>query len=150
MHNLKIKFIQYLISYIDKIIKKMENQNKYTIKNVFETIVYIILCHCLGDYFFQTEYLAINKAKDNYCLFLHCVTYCTPFILKFGLSWKIYFIFFIHIITDASKAKYDLISLTTDQIIHYVVALVFIEKNWENNGHINLNIGKEMKNDVIE
>ena len=128
----------------------MEGQRKYTLKNIIETIIYIILCHCLGDYFFQTEYLAINKAKDNYCLFLHCVTYCTPFILKFGLSWKIYFIFFIHIITDASKAKYDLISLTTDQIIHYVVALVFIEKNWENNRHINLNIGKEMKNEVIE
>ena len=71
------------------------------------------------------------------------------FPLKFGLSWKIYFIFFIHIITDISKAEYDLISLTTDQIIHYVAVLIFIE-NWENNGHIHLNVGKEIKNEVIE
>ena len=71
------------------------------------------------------------------------------FPLKFGLSWKIYFIFFIHIITDISKAEYDLISLTTDKIIHYVAVLIFIE-NWENNGHIHLNVGKEIKNQVIE
>ena len=46
-------------------------------------------------------------------------------------------------------AEYDLISLTTDQIIHYVALLIFIE-NWENNGHIHLNVGKEIKNEVIE
>ena len=54
----------------------MEAQNKYNFKNITETIIYIILCHCLGDYFFQTEYLAINKGSDNYILFVHCVTYC--------------------------------------------------------------------------
>ena len=118
----------------------MEAQNKYNFKNITETIIYIILCHCLGDYFFQTEYLAINKGSDNYILFVHCVTYCTPFIIKFGLSWKIYFIFIVHFFTDLSKAKYDLISITTDQIIHYIAALVFIIKNWENNGIFNRTI----------
>ena len=85
----------------------MEAQNKYTLKNVSETIIWIILCHCLGDYFFQTQYLALNKGKDNYLLFVHCVTYCTPFIIKFGISWKIFFIFIIHFISDISKARYD-------------------------------------------
>lgn len=122
----------------------MENQNKYTFKNITETIVYIILCHCLGDYFFQTEYLALNKGSNNYLLFVHCVTYCTPFIIKFGVSWKIFFIFIIHFFTDLSKAKYDLISLTTDQIIHYVAALVFFCKNG------NINGDKVNKNEVID
>ena len=128
----------------------MEGQKKYTLKNIIETIIYIILCHCLGDYFFQTEYLAINKGSDNYLLFVHCVTYCTPFIIKFGLSWKIYFIFIVHFFTDLYKAKYDLISIFTDQIIHYLAALVFIIKNWENNGIINLSADKGNKNEVIE
>ena len=126
----------------------MENQNKYTIKNITETIVYIILCHCLGDYFFQTEYLALNKGSDTYLLFVHCVTYCTPFIIKFGVSWKIFFIFIVHFFTDLSKAKYDLISLATDQIIHYMAALIFLYKNGNNNGTINGD--KVNKNEVID
>ena len=128
----------------------MESQNKYTIKNVIETIIWIILCHCLGDYFFQTEYLALNKGSDNYLLFVHSVTYCTPFILKFGLSFKIFIIFIVHFFTDLSKARYDLISLKTDQIIHYLAALVFVYKNWENNGSIYTSINKKNKNEVIE
>ena len=112
----------------------MEAKNKYTLSNVSETLIWIIICHCLGDYFFQTEYLALNKGKNNYFLFVHCVTYCVSFILKFGLSWKIYLIFIIHFFTDLLKAKYDYISLETDQIIHYLFALVFVYKNWENNG----------------
>ena len=128
----------------------MEAQNKYTLKNVSETIIWIILCHCLGDYFFQTEYLALNKVQDNYLLFVHCVIYCTPFILKFGLSWKIYLIFIVHFFTDLSKAKYDYISIKTDQIIHYLIALVFVYKNWENKGIINFNGDKRNKNEVIE
>ena len=111
----------------------MEAQNKYTLKNVSETIIWIILCHCLGDYFFQTQHLALNKGKDNYLLFVHCVTYCTPFIVKFGISWKIFFIFIIHFIADISKARYDIISLKTDQFIHYLAALVFVYKCWDDN-----------------
>ena len=128
----------------------MKAQNKYTLKNVSEIIIWIIIRHCLGDYFFQTEYLALNKGQDNYLLFVHCVTYCTPFILKFGLSWKIYLIFIVHFFTDLSKAKYDYISIKTDQIIHYLIALVFVYKNWENKGIINFNGDKRNKNEVIE
>ena len=112
----------------------MEDIKTYTFRNVTQTLVYIVICHCLGDYFFQTEYLALNKGLDNYLLFVHCVTYCVPFILTFGFSWKIYLIFIVHFFTDLSKARYDLISLATDQIIHYFFALVFVIKNWENHG----------------
>ena len=128
----------------------MEAQNKYTLSNVSETLIWIIICHCLGDYFFQTEYLALNKGKNNYLLFVHCVTYCVSFILKFGLSWKIYLIFIIHFFTDLLKAKYDYISLETDQIIHYLFALVFVYKNWENNGIEILNRDQRNKNEVIK
>lgn len=108
--------------------------NRYSLNNIFETIIWIIMCHCIGDYCLQTEYLAKNKGKDCYCMFVHCVTYCVPFILTFGFSWKIYLIFIVHFFTDLSKARYDLISLATDQIIHYFFALIFVIKNWENQG----------------
>lgn len=31
----------------------------------------ILFAHSLGDYFLQTDYLAINKGKDNYILCIH-------------------------------------------------------------------------------
>ena len=121
----------------------MEHNNKYSLKDIIQIIVWIIICHCLGDYFFQTEYLAINKGKDNYCLFVHCVNYCVPFILVFGLSLKILFIFIVHIIEDAGKARYNITSVYTDQIIHYCAAFVFLYKYWENYGFLNLMMEKQ-------
>ena len=112
--------------------------NGYSLKNIFETIIWIIMCHCLGDYSLQTEYLANNKGKNGYCMFVHCVTYCFPFVLRFGLSWKIFFIFFVHIICDTAKATYNLISILTDQIIHYIASMILIYKNWEDYGIFNL------------
>ena len=128
----------------------MEVQNKYTLNNISETIIWIIICHCLGDFFFQTEFLSLNKGQNNYLLFVHCVTYCVPYILKFGLSWKICLIFIVHFCTDLSKAKYDLISFETDQIIHYLFALVFVYKNWETEGIVIFIKNKRNKNDVIK
>ena len=63
---------------------------------------------------------------------------------------KIYLIFIVHFFTDLSKAKYDYISIKADQIIHYLITLVFVYKNLENKGVINLNGDKRNKNEVIE
>ena len=123
--------------------------NRYSLNNIFETIIWIIMCHCIGDYCLQTEYLAKNKGKDCYCMFVHCVTYCVPFVLRFGISWKIFVIFFVHIITDTAKATYNSISLLTDQIIHFVAGTIFIYKNQEDNGLLNFMM-KKKKNFINE
>lgn len=34
-----------------------------------------LTAHMVGDYLFQTEYLARNKGSSNYILLAHCVLY---------------------------------------------------------------------------
>ena len=60
------------------------------------------------------------------------------------------FNFYYPFFTDLLKAKYDYISLETDQIIHYLFALVFVYKNWENNGIEILNREQRNKNEAIK
>lgn len=86
----------------------------------------IILCHAVGDYLFQTDYMAAMKGKDWYVLFIHCVCYCVPFAFTFGIDWRLAWMFAVHIVTDALKARYCKISLLTDQFIHYAVAMLFL------------------------
>lgn len=38
-------------------------------------IFILVICHIVGDYFLQTDYMATNKGKDWYLLFVHCVCY---------------------------------------------------------------------------
>ena len=40
----------------------------------------ILFAHSLGDYFLQSDYLAMNKGKDNYLLCIHAILY------TFGVS----------------------------------------------------------------
>lgn len=88
--------------------------------------VKIILCHAVGDYLFQTDYMAAMKGKDWYVLFIHCVCYCVPFAFTFGIDWRLAVMLATHIVTDALKARYNKISLATDQAIHYAVATLFL------------------------
>ncbi len=89
-------------------------------------ILKIIICHIVGDYFLQTDYMATGKGKDWYLLFVHCVCYCVPFIVLYGFIWQIALIFIVHVIVDSLKARYQKINLLTDQIIHYIVALTLL------------------------
>lgn len=92
------------------------------------TVIYyifvIVACHTVGDYVLQTEYQATMKGKDWYLLFVHCFLYTIPFAVCFGVSMKLFFLLFTHIIIDAAKARYQKISLAQDQALHYIIALV--------------------------
>lgn len=90
---------------------------------MIELFVWIVLCHLIGDYVLQSDYLAMNKGKDWYVLFVHCALYYVPFLLKFGFDWRLLFIFVVHIITDALKARWNKIDIATDQYIHIFIAL---------------------------
>lgn len=91
-----------------------------------ENIIKIIMCHTVGDYLFQTDYMAVAKGKDWYILFIHCVCYCVPFVVVFGIDWRLAVVFAVHVITDALKARYKMITLTVDQFIHYATAMLFL------------------------
>ena len=91
---------------------------------MIETLIKIVLCHVVGDYLFQTDYMAREKGKDWYILFVHCACYCVPFVLVFGIGARLAVIFLTHIVVDAMKARYGMIDIITDQVIHYGVALI--------------------------
>lgn len=93
---------------------------------MIESVLKISFCHLVGDYVLQSDFLAKTKGENWYHLLVHCILYCLPFYLIFGFSWKIGLIFIVHIIVDSLKARYKVINYTTDQMIHYVSALVFL------------------------
>jgi len=88
-------------------------------------LVKLIFSHLIGDYFLQSDYLAKNKSTDFYILFVHCALYCLPLFLFFGLTWQLAVVFIIHIIVDYLKCKKK-INLFIDQLIHYLVLLIYL------------------------
>lgn len=93
----------------------------------------LLLSHYIGDYALQTEYLALNKGKDNYILFSHVAVW--TFIVSINallLDMKITFmlivllLFIPHFIMDYIKSHNILwckklsqeTSLIVDQAFH--------------------------------
>ena len=93
---------------------------------MIESVLKIIFCHLVGDYVLQSDFLAKTKGENWYHLLVHCALYCLPFYVAFGLSWKTAYIFIVHVITDALKARYKAMSYTRNQVIHYCSVLVFL------------------------
>ena len=90
-----------------------------------ELIFKLIICHLFGDYPLQIDYIAQTKGKNWYHLIVHCILYCVPFYYFFGLNSQLILIFISHIIIDALKARYNVISYRFDQILHYAVLSVY-------------------------
>ena len=102
-------------------------------------IVFLIIAHCVGGYLFQSTYLAVNKGKDKYLLFVHSVLYVfgiilTAYVFSIEISvLQILALFIAHMVTDhikvsgvSVKALGDKKALILDQVIHYLVLfLVF-------------------------
>lgn len=93
---------------------------------VMKLLLSLVICHLIGDYVLQSDFLATTKGNNWYHLFVHCVLYCLPFMFEFGATWHLICIFSIHLVVDAAKARYKKINYATDQIIHYVTLLVYL------------------------
>ena len=89
-------------------------------------VIYLILCHLVGDYVLQCDFIAKTKGYNLYHLFVHCALYCLPFVLLYGIDWKIGVLFASHIIIDILKARFNKISYMIDQILHYIVLFIFL------------------------
>lgn len=92
--------------------------------DTFNIAIKIVFCHLVGDYVLQTDFIANSKGKNRYHMFVHCMLYILPYYIVFGLSWNIVVLFISHIIIDNMKARYKVISYSTDQILHYIVGFV--------------------------
>lgn len=91
-----------------------------------ETIFKLILCHLVGDYFFQTRFLAETKGKNWYHLFIHCLMYGIPFYVCFGWCWQLAVIIVLHFPIDAAKARYNKLSYVIDQMLHYALCGLYL------------------------
>ena len=91
-----------------------------------DNVIHLILCHLVGDYVLQCDFIAKTKGSNLYHLFVHCALYCLPFVLLYGIDWKIGVLFASHIIIDVLKARFNKISYMIDQILHYIVLFIFL------------------------
>ena len=89
---------------------------------ILNNILEIIICHMIGDYVLQCDFIAKTKGSNWYHLFVHCILYITPFAFIFGFDWRIYLLLLTHLIIDPLKARYNKINYIQDQILHYIVA----------------------------
>lgn len=91
-----------------------------------ETIILIIFCHLIGDYVLQSDFLAKTKGTNWYHMIIHCCLYVVPFYICFGLDGRILLLFATHIWIDSLKARYNKISYITDQVAHYLIAIIYL------------------------
>jgi len=91
-----------------------------------EKIIILIVCHLIGDYVLQSDFIANTKGSNWYHLFVHCVLYCVPFLIMYGLVWQLVVTFILHLIVDSLKARYKQISYVQDQLIHYLTLVFYL------------------------
>ena len=92
---------------------------------IVKSLFNLLICHLIGDYVLQSNFLATTKGQNWYHLFIHCVLYIVPFYFVFGFSWHIGVLFAVHIIVDTLKARYNKISYIQDQILHYLLLTIY-------------------------
>ena len=90
-------------------------------------IVSVVMCHLVGDYVLQIDFIAKTKGENIYHLFVHCMLYCLPFMIVFHpenaiMAWS--FLFITHFAIDIAKARYNKIAYFDDQVMHYIIAFV--------------------------
>ena len=88
----------------------------------FKNLATIVMCHAVGDYVLQNDFLAKTKGDNFYHLLMHCILYCIPFAVVYGIDYKIVILFVMHVWIDWEKCK-GIIGYVEDQILHYAIAI---------------------------
>lgn len=63
----------------------------------------LLFVHLIGDFFLQSDWMALNKSKSLFALWLHCAVYSLCFI-PWGLDFYL-LTFAAHFITDAITSR---------------------------------------------
>lgn len=99
---------------------------------MLEIIYKLFLCHFIGDYVLQTDYLAKTKGENWWHMIAHCMAYTTAFIFCFGFGWEILLLFLSHLIIDSLKVRANKkegntkgINYIADQLLH-ISFLLFV------------------------
>lgn len=103
-----------------------------------ELLFKLVLCHLLGDYVLQIDFIAKSKGNNVYHLLVHCLLYCLPFYIVFGWVWQLIPLLLLHIVIDYLKAHntcltdtrtnkhYRLMPYWLDQVLHYATCLLYL------------------------
>lgn len=93
---------------------------------MLEKLFILIICHLVGDYVLQIDFIAKSKGTNIYHLLVHCLLYTLPFYIAFGFVWQLIPLLVLHIVIDILKARYKLIPYWLDQVLHYVTCLLYL------------------------
>jgi len=93
--------------------------------SILHKIFQLVMCHLVGDYVFQSEFMANTKGKNWYHMIVHCLLYTAPFYIVFGFVWQLAVVLLAHLIVDPLKARWKKINYVTDQVIHYLTLAVY-------------------------
>lgn len=89
-------------------------------------VILLIICHMIGDYVLQCDFIAKTKGSNWYHLFVHCILYVAPFIFIFGFDWRILLLLLTHLIIDPLKARFNRITYVQDQVLHYIICCIYL------------------------
>lgn len=78
-----------------------------------------LLCHLVGDYWLQNDWMASNKKKDFGAALTHSIIYTLPFVLICHSIWALLVICITHCIIDGT----------------YIVNKLNQIKNWDFKNH---------------
>lgn len=92
---------------------------------MFSVIYKLTVCHMLGDYVLQSDFIARTKGDNLWHLIVHCVLYTIPFAFVFGINIQLCALLISHFVIDVEKARYKSISYAIDQLAHFMVIFVF-------------------------
>lgn len=59
-----------------------------------------LVCHAIGDYVLQSDWMATEKTKQNVAALAHAGTYTLPFVLLTHMPLALAFIFWTHFAID--------------------------------------------------
>lgn len=93
---------------------------------MIETLYKLIVCHFVGDYVLQIDFLAKSKGSNLWHMIVHCFLYTAPFAVVFGVDWRITVVLTAHIIVDNLKARWHKIGYLTDQTLHLATLSIFL------------------------
>ena len=93
---------------------------------LWQYLAVLFACHNIGDFAFQSAWMAMEKAKDKEVLFYHVITQASPFMLLaavpgFHITWYGLVIHMaLHATVDYLKGKGHIKKIWKDQLCHYV------------------------------
>ena len=93
---------------------------------MIELLYKLIVCHFIGDYVLQIDFIAKSKGSNLWHMIAHCFLYSVPFAVSFGMGWQLWVVIGTHIVVDLLKARWNRIGYVTDQISHLATLVIYL------------------------